>query len=92
MGLICVTTANWKIVVEVGKIFEHCRNLSCHSTVILCLPYFRNKVTLNIMVENVLIFLIIFFVLKSRSATTIVVDNFHISQILVSIRNTFFSV
>jgi hypothetical protein len=43
------------------------------------------------MVENVLSFLIVFFVLKSRSATTIVVDNFHISRILASITKMFFT-
>jgi hypothetical protein len=42
-------------------------------------------------VENVLSFLIVFFVLKSRSATTIVVDNFHISRILASITKMFFT-
>jgi hypothetical protein len=89
--LTCITTADWKIVREVGKRFEHCRNLSCHSTLILCLPYFRNKDTLSLMVENVLSFLIVFFVLKSRSATTIVVDNFHISRILASITKMFFT-
>jgi hypothetical protein len=88
--LTCISTADWKITREVGKRFEHCRQ-----PVILLLYWvyliFKTKTLLSIMVEDVLSFLIVFFVLNSRSANTIVVDNFHISQILVSIRKMFFT-